>query len=93
VAHVVRLQVPDGLSNIQSLRGILSELEELTERPRLTLAVVLKGNWIIDENGEALDGNNLWSGVPGVRSGNGAQGDDWVSLIHIVRDIEEFFRR
>ncbi|HEY9812354.1 MAG TPA: hypothetical protein V6D31_02265, partial [Candidatus Sericytochromatia bacterium] len=31
----------------------------------------------------ALDGNNIWPSVPGCPSGNGTEGGDWISAIHI----------
>jgi len=32
----------------------------------------------------ALDGNNIWPSVPGCPSGNGTEGGDWISAIHII---------
>ena len=49
------------------------------------LSVVLRCDWILEAGPEglAVDGNNLWPGVPARPSGNGVQGDDWVSIIHL----------
>jgi hypothetical protein len=35
----------------------------------------------------ALDGNNIWPGPPDRPSGNGTEGGDWLSIIHIVPTI------
>ncbi len=32
---------------------------------------------------QSLDGNNIWPGVPERFSGNGSEGGDWVSIVHI----------
>jgi DNA-binding beta-propeller fold protein YncE len=59
---------------------------ERLERLKVTrLAVVLRCDWILEASadGLAVDGNNLWPGVPGRPSGNGVEGDDWISLIHL----------
>ena len=51
---------------------------------RLTITVVLKGDWIVSEDDKlALDGNNIWPGIPDRPSGNGTQGNDWISALHI----------
>lgn len=58
---------------------------DLIGRLKITrLSIVLRCDWILEagEEGLAVDGNNLWPGVPERPSGNGAQGDDWVSIIH-----------
>jgi hypothetical protein len=60
---------------------ILSQIDEFNIR-RLT--VVLRGDWILDQNKAALDGNHIWPGVPELPSGNGTQGNDWISVIHFV---------
>ncbi len=60
--------------------------------------VVLRGDWILDEQNRGLDGNHIWPGVPegaiaaidadgqpinGRLSGDGTEGGDWISTIHI----------
>jgi hypothetical protein len=62
------------------------------------LKVVLRGDWILDENNRGLDGHHIWPGVPegptvaigadggpisGRPSGDGTEGGDWISIIHI----------
>lgn len=94
LARAVRLRLPEDFSNQDILARAVREMgsDSQTLRWRLTLSITLRGDWILDENGNALDGNNIWPGVPegptvagvdGRFSGNGAQGNDWVSLLHI----------
>ena len=60
-------------------------LKALVDAKVSRLTVVLRGDLILDAaNGLALDGNHVWPGVPDRPSGNGAQGDDWISIIHIT---------
>jgi hypothetical protein len=62
--------------------GTIDELERLKiDR----LSVVLRCDWILEagDEGLAVDGNNLWPGVPKRPSGNGVEGDDWISVIHL----------
>ena len=42
------------------------------EKSKLTISTI-----------QALDGNNIWPGVPCRPSGNGSQGGDWISVINI----------
>lgn len=51
----------------------------------LGLTVVLRCDHIVDEEGVPIDGNNLWPGAPRRLSGNGTQGDDWISQFVIAR--------
>jgi hypothetical protein len=71
----------------------IQRLIKLTNLGRLTLTVVLRSEWILDESGRALDGDHIWPGVPagataagvdGRPSGNGTEGGDWISVLHIV---------
>ena len=66
----------------------------LLEPAALIITVVLRGDWILDEEGRPLDGNHIWPGIPGLLpdgqqleglpSGNGAGGGDWRSSINIA---------
>ncbi|MCH8988030.1 MAG: hypothetical protein IIA92_04405 [Chloroflexi bacterium] len=42
-------------------------------------------SFIVSAEPRALDGNNIWPGAPSRPSGNGTQGNDWISAFHIVR--------
>ena len=77
-ARAVRLAPED--NNWDKLQGFLLE----GEVTRLTITV--RGDWVLDEDKEALDGNNIWPGVPKRPSGNGAPGNDWISVIHIHQE-------
>jgi hypothetical protein len=71
--------------------------EKLLEFNIQQLKVVLRGDWILDENNRGLDGHHIWPGVPkgptaaigvdgpinGRPSGDGTEGGDWISIIHI----------
>jgi hypothetical protein len=80
--------VPDAFAS--AVRLVLPEqfLDEglLREAGIFQLTVVLRGDWILDERDQALDGNHIWPGVPDRPSGNGTQGNDWLSIIHIRQD-------
>nr|WP_277932947.1 DUF6519 domain-containing protein [Nostoc sp. FACHB-892] len=43
----------------------------------------IENNKLIVSKIQALDGNNIWPGVPERFSGNSSEGGDWVSIIHI----------
>jgi len=61
-----------------------------------SLEAVLRADWIVDERGFTLDGNNLWPGAghPERRSsGNGSQGGDWRSLLHVRNFLPDFVDR
>ena len=71
---------------------LLARLIEVSGLGALTVTIVLRGEWILDERGRGLDGDHLWPGVPegptaagvdGRPSGNGTEGGDWVSVLHI----------
>ena len=71
---------------------MIARLIEASSLGSLTVTIVLRGEWILDERGRALDGDHLWPGVPegptaagvdGRLSGNGTEGGDWVSVLHI----------
>jgi hypothetical protein len=71
---------------------LLARLIEATRLDALTVTIVLRSEWILDERERALDGDHIWPGVPegptaagvdGRLSGNGTQGGDWVSVLHI----------
>jgi hypothetical protein len=79
IAAGVRLRFPEALSNPDAFNRFVEQ--QGVER----LTVVLKGDWILDPVSQALDGNHLWPGIPKRPSGNGVQGDDWVSPIHFRR--------
>jgi hypothetical protein len=70
------------------VRLVITEqtIDELERLKIDRLSVVLRCDWILEagEAGLAVDGNNLWPGVPKRPSGNGKQGDDWISVIHLT---------
>ena len=43
----------------------------------------LENNKLTISETYALDGNNIWPGVPERFSGNGSEGGDWLSIIHV----------
>ena len=53
----------------------------------LSLTVVLRADHILDAEGVPIDGNNLWPGGPRRLSGNGTQGDDWISQFTVERGL------
>ncbi|MEH1900970.1 MAG: DUF6519 domain-containing protein [Nostoc sp.] len=65
---------------------LVFKLEHLGKDKNSSLSA---GDWveIIDKlivsKIQALDGNNIWPGFPERFSGNGSEGGDWVSIIHI----------
>jgi hypothetical protein len=52
------------------------------------LSVILRGDLILDEQGRALDGNNIAPGTPLRPSGNGTEGGDWISVINLMKDVK-----
>lgn len=52
----------------------------------VAVEVRLVSDFILDRRFRALDGNHVWPGVPDVPSGNGAQGGDWLSMLHFVHE-------
>lgn len=63
--------------------SIQPQVDDLVGRMRegsvLGLTIVLRADHIVDESGVPIDGNNLFPGPPRRLSGNGTQGDDWIS--------------
>ena len=51
--------------------------------------IIQKGEdgFVVCGEPRALDGNNIWPGVPSRASGNGTQGNDWTSEFHIFRTL------
>jgi len=45
----------------------------------------LENNKLTVSETHALDGNNIWTGVPERSSGNGFEGGDWISVIHLKK--------
>ena len=86
--------VPDGLRQQFQEKGILfsKNIVLVTEKENFKWRLVDQGKIYIvkgDNNKltvskiQALDANNIWPGVPERFSGNGSEGGDWVSIIHI----------
>ncbi|MEH2070108.1 MAG: DUF6519 domain-containing protein [Nostoc sp.] len=86
--------IPDELRQQFQEKGILlsQNIILFTEKENLKWRLINGGkiNTIKVENNkltfskiQALDGNNIWPGVPERFSGNGSEGGDWVSIIHI----------
>lgn len=87
--QALRLRPPEEWSDPARLKQLIAS----SGRRRLTLTVVLRSAWILDERDRALDGDHIWPGVPegptatgvdGRSSGNGTEGGDWMSVLHIV---------
>jgi hypothetical protein len=89
VTKAVRLTPLDGWQKFISL---------IPELAIAQIKVVLRGDWILDEKNRGLDGHHIWPGVPegptaaigadgqpinGRPSGDGTEGGDWISIIHI----------
>ena len=77
-AKAVRLRLPEEL-NWQTV---------ILKNPIDRLTVVLRGDWILDEKGRALDGNHIWPGVPDIKT-SGTAGGDWRSILHIPPELQE----
>lgn len=54
----------------------------LIDRDKMYVIRLNNGKLTISET-HALDGNHIWPGVPLRSSGNGSEGGDWISVIHI----------
>jgi DNA-binding beta-propeller fold protein YncE len=74
IVRAVRLVIPRTL-----------DIANIRELGITRVTIIMRGDYVLGENGVALDGNNIWPGVPDIKSGNGAPGDDWVSIIHILQ--------
>ncbi len=89
----LRLVPPEEWSNQDLLSRFIGHLMGQVPSAYFTVTIVLRSEWILDERGRALDGDHIWPGVPegptaagvnGRMSGNGTQGGDWVSVLHIM---------
>lgn len=54
----------------------------LVDRDKMYV-IRLNNNKLTISETHALDGNHIWPGVPLRSSGNGSEGGDWISIIHI----------
>jgi hypothetical protein len=76
---------PDLVSAVQlMLPQQVTTAKQLADLTQLEL--VVRGDWVIDDRGCALDGHAIWPGVPEQPSGNGNGGGDWISLIHFAKE-------
>lgn len=86
--------IPDGLRQQFQEKGnsLSPNIIWFTEKENLKWRLVdggkiyilkLENNKLTASKIQALDGNNIWPGVPERFSGNGSEGGDWVSIIHI----------
>ncbi len=86
--------VPDGLSqqfhdkvillspNISLVTEKKDVTWRLTAQNKIYIIRLDKNKLTISET-HALDGNNIWPGIPERSSGNGTEGGDWISAIYI----------
>jgi hypothetical protein len=86
--------IPDRLRQQFQQKGISlsSNIILFTEKENLKWRLVdacqiyilkLDNNKLTVSKIQALDGNNIWPGVPERFSGNGSEGGDWISIIHL----------
>lgn len=58
------------------------EMDADSLRDFTQMEVVVRGDWVVDQDNRPLDGHHIWPFIPERPSGNGAGGGDWISVIH-----------
>jgi DNA-binding beta-propeller fold protein YncE len=68
-----------GLESAKAVRLVFDGVPPVFDTTQLFLRVVFRADFALDTNGSAVDGNNIGGLVPQRPSGNGRQGDDFIS--------------